>query len=249
MRQLLIDFPAPSADGRLPDTWPVSRELRQRLERVLRLPLGAPLLAADGQGQRVAVRWQGTAFELAGPIERVPPPQAPFVLAAGLIKGERWDWLIEKTSELGVDALQPLACDHAVVRIDAAKKADKRQRWQSIAQEAFEQCGRDRLCRVAEPLTLPAWLARLPPQDAVLVCDERLPPLSLAEAAHEALQASPPRALHVVIGPEGGLSAEEWQALDRAGAQRVRLSRQVLRAETAGLAAAVIVAELRERLL
>jgi 16S rRNA (uracil1498-N3)-methyltransferase len=53
----------------------------------------------------------------------------------------------------------------------------------------------------------------------------------------------------VVVGPEGGLSAEEWQALDRSGAQRVRLSQQVLRAETAGLAAAVIVAMVREGLL
>lgn len=249
MRQLLIDLPDPDAEGALPPRWPIDRALRHRLERVLRLPMGAALVAANGRGLRVAVRWRGDEVELDGPVTLAPPAAVTWQLAAGLIKGERWDWLVEKASELGVDRLQPLACDHAVVRVEAHKGDDKRQRWQAIAQEAFEQCGRPRLCQVAAPLSLLQWLARLDAGDAVLVCDEALPPLGLAEAARAQLQARPPRRLHVVVGPEGGLSAQEWQALDRAGAQRVCLSRQVLRAETAGLAAAVIVDGVREGLL
>jgi 16S rRNA (uracil1498-N3)-methyltransferase len=249
MRQLLLDIPQPLSDGTLPLAWPISRDVRHRLERVLRLPVGAPLLAADGLGRRVPVRWLGAEVAVDGPVENSPAVVAPFVLAAGLIKGDRWDWLVEKASELGVDSLQPLACDHAVVRVDPNKSTDKRQRWQAVAQEAFEQCGRPLLCQVAAPLPLRQWLTRLGPQDSVLVCDETLPALTLADAALPVFLAQPPRRLHVVVGPEGGLSAEEWQALDRSGAQRVRLSQQVLRAETAGLAAAVIVAMVREGLL
>lgn len=249
MRQLLLDIPQTLSDGTLPLAWPISRDVRHRLERVLRLPMGARLIAADGLGRRVPVKWLGAEVAVDGPVQDGPPEPPTFVLAAGLIKGDRWDWLVEKASELGVDSLQPLACDHAVVRVDPSKSADKRQRWQAVAQEAFEQCGRLRLCQVAEPLPLRQWLARLGPQDSVLVCDETLPELTLAEAALPLFRAQPRRCLHVVVGPEGGLSAEEWQALDRSGAQRVRLSRQVLRAETAGLAAAVIVAAVREGLL
>lgn len=242
MRQLLLDLPQP-----LPTVWGIDALLRHRLERVLRLPSDAQLLAADGQGRTVLVRWRGSELHVCGPVQLAPAPSFSLVLAAGLIKGERWDWLVEKAGELGVDELQPLSCDHCVVRVDPAKAADKTSRWQAIAQEAFEQCGRPWLCRVAKPRSLGDWLLTLGPADAVLACDERVPPQTLA-AAVEALKAAATVArVAVVLGPEGGLSASEWQALDDCGAVRVQLSRQVLRAETAGLAAAVIAAGIRDR--
>lgn len=243
MRQLLLDIPRP-----LPAAWAIDASLRHRLERVLRLSHDAELVAADGQGRSVPVRWRATELIVSGPQQLAPPPPFSLVVAAGLIKGERWDWLVEKAAELGVDELQPLACDHCVVRVDPAKASDKTARWQAIAQEAFEQCGRPWLCRVAQPRSLSAWLRTLGPGDTVLACDERLPPTTLAEALLKLAGERPLARVAVVLGPEGGLSAQEWQALDEYGAVRVQLSRQVLRSETAGLAAAVIVAGLRDRL-
>lgn len=240
MRQLLLNIPQP-----LPSLWPVEPQVRHRLERVLRLASGAELLAADGRGHSVPICWKGNEVHVHGPLRTAPPPAFSLVLAAGLIKGERWDWLVEKAGELGVDELQPLTCDHSVVRIDPGKLADKTARWQAIAQEAFEQCGRPWLCQVALPRSLASWLRTLGPADAVVACDEKVPPLTIAAAVQALTAAGGVTRLAVVLGPEGGLSASEWQLLDGAGAVRVQLSGQVLRAETAGLAAAVIVAGLR----
>ncbi len=241
MRQLLLEIPQP-----LPSGWGIALPLRHRLERVLRLPAAAELMAANGRGRSVAIRWMGAEVQVSGRVQTAQPPAFSLVLAAGLIKGERWDWLVEKAAELGVDQLQPLTCDHCVVRIDPSKAADKTARWQAIAQEAFEQCGRPWLCQVTQPQSLAAWLQSLGPGDAVLACDEKLPPQTLGAAVQALTATGRIQRVAVVVGPEGGLSAGEWQALDRAGAVRVQLSQQVLRAETAGLAAAVIVAGLRD---
>lgn len=243
MRQLLVNF-----GEVLGDRLPVPAEVRHRLDRVLRLAPGTALTLADGAGRRVQVRYQQDVFVVEDTDPPQPPPAVAVTLAAGLIKGDRWDWLVEKAAELGVDTLVPLACEHSVVRIDPGKAADKQARWQSIAQEAFEQCGRAHLCRVSAPITVAQFVQQcggeLRPQIAAFACDEAMPALGLQRAVHRSLTASQGiRQVVAVVGPEGGLSAAEWQCLDSAGFERVCLSRAVLRAETAGLAAALIVRE------
>lgn len=236
MRQLLTHLPD-TAGERLA----TPPELRHRMERVLRLPVGAQLLLADGRGRTLPCSWGPEWLEVVGPMTVHPARQPQVTLAAGLIKGERWDWLVEKAAELGADDLQPLACDHSVVRVESAKAADKTARWQAIAQEAFEQCGRPWLCRVAPPVPLATWLGSLS-ATAVLVCDERMPPLALWDAVRAAAEASQaPGRLAVIVGPEGGLSQAERELLDSLEVTRVCLSNSVLRAETAGLAALTIV--------
>ncbi len=241
MRQLLVSLGEITGD-----CLSVPAEVRHRLDRVLRLAPGTALTLADGAGRRVHVRYQQEVFQIDHVEPTQPLPAVAVTLAAGLIKGDRWDWLVEKAAELGVDTLVPLACDHSVVRIDPSKAADKQARWQSIAQEAFEQCGRAHLCRVAAPTTIAQFVhslaGELPLQIAAFTCDEAMPPLGLQRGVQRALAASQEiRQVVVVVGPEGGLSAVEWNCLDHAGFERVCLSRAVLRAETAGLAAALIV--------
>ncbi|MBI5610853.1 MAG: 16S rRNA (uracil(1498)-N(3))-methyltransferase [Deltaproteobacteria bacterium] len=249
MRQLLVPF------GEIVgDRLPVPAEVRHRLDRVLRLAPGTALTLADGAGRRVQVRYHQEFFAVERREPTQPPPAVAVTLAAGLIKGDRWDWLVEKAAELGVDTLVPLACEHSVVRIDPGKAADKQARWQSIAQEAFEQCGRAHLCRVTAPMTVAQFVERcggeLRSQIAAFTCDEAMPALGLQRAVQQALAASQGiRQLVAVVGPEGGLSTTEWQCLDSAGFERVCLSRAVLRAETAGLAAALIVREALEPVL
>ena len=109
-----------------------------------------------------------------------------------------------------------------------------------MATEAFEQCGRPWLTRVEPPLTFDRWLAARDPLVALAVCDERLPPRHLGAWINALPACQGPRAVQVVIGPEGGLSDAERLALDSVCATRVWLAKSVLRAETAAVAAAVI---------
>ena len=230
VRQLWHDLPQPGADR-----VPVATEVQHRLERVLRLGQGARVLLADGQGRRLPAVWRGAEFEAAGDLQTSAPNDTQIVLGAGLLKGERWDWLIEKCTELGVDRLVPLQLDHCVVRIDAERGRDKVERWRAIAIEAFEQCGRAVLPEIPAPLSLAGWLGQ--ERDSLLCfCDER----GSAVALGDLVRSQRPRRLAILIGPEGGLSTAERAQLQEARAVGVTLGRDVLRAETAALAALVI---------
>jgi 16S rRNA (uracil1498-N3)-methyltransferase len=234
MRQLLVELP--------PDTtspWPMTAPQRHRLQRVLRLPDGAPLWLTDGRGHRILVRLRGAEFVPQGPVEALSPAPRPLALACGLLKGERWDWLVEKAVELGATALQPLACDHCVVQVEPRKQTVKVERWQALADGALEQCGRPWACTVATPLSVADWLTVANRgRQTVLWCDEQAgaAPLGevLATVAH--------RGCVLAVAPEGGWSTRERMALEAAGATAVALSDAVLRAETAALAALAIAA-------
>lgn len=225
MRQLLHALP-----GLLP--LPVANDVRHRLERVLRLPRGATLTLADGHGRTQQVRWEGQQFVAIAEV-LVRPLDRPWLeLGAGVLKGERWEWLVEKCSEVGVQRIVPLHLDHGVVRIDPGKAADKVARWQAIASEAFEQCGRADLPEVAALSTLSAWLATCGDK-TLCVCDERGSALALTAAVVQGGQ----RPVALLIGPEGGLSQAERAQAEAAGAVRVTLGGDVLRAETAAIVA------------
>jgi 16S rRNA (uracil1498-N3)-methyltransferase len=230
MRQLHHPLP----EGPIPAELDVDREVRHRLERVLRLPLGSLLTLADGTGRRVQVRWHGAHFRVEAAPTQAQARPTHIELAVGLIKGERWDWLIEKATEVGVDRIVPLQLEHCVVRVDAAKAVDKTARWQAIATEAFEQCGRDRLPEVSAPQRLEAWLDTLAGV-TLAVCDERGAPTPLL-----ALAGKHPQRLVILVGPEGGLTESERQRVLAAGAVPVTLGRDVLRAETAALVAVAL---------
>ena len=230
VRQLWHPLPAGGADRVA-----VAPTTLHRLQRVLRLHHGAKILLADGQGRRCPATWQAEFFVQCGEVEQSALPPTRLVLGAGLLKGERWDWLIEKVTELGVDRLVPLQLDHCVVRVDKARGAEKAERWRAVAIEAFEQCGRASLPEVTAPTDLATWL-RQERDAAICHCDERSDALALDSFA--ALQQA--GTLAIVIGPEGGLSTAERAALDQAGAAAVTLGPEVLRAETAALAAVVI---------
>ncbi|MFZ4577022.1 MAG: RsmE family RNA methyltransferase [Myxococcota bacterium] len=229
MRQLYHPLPADPAQP-----FAVASVVRHRLERVLRLPQGARLVVADGSGWRLPVRWHFDHFEPDGPLRSCR--ERPWVeLGIGLVKGDRWEWLVEKCVEAGVDRLVPLQLDHCVVRVDPARAGDKVQRWQAVAIEAFEQCGRDRLPQILPPAKLETWLDSL--GDVTLcACDETDPPTSLLQL----VQDRHPARLALLVGPEGGLAAAEQARARTAGAVAVTLGPHVLRAETAAMIAVAI---------
>lgn len=155
-------------------------------------------------------------------------------LAVGMPANERMDWLVEKATELGVASIQPLMTERSVLRLSGDRAAKKQAHWQSVAEAACEQCGRNRVPPVHPVQTLQPWLQR--PQ---LTGFERFV-LSLQTVQAQGA-ASPGTALPSLFlsGPEGGLSAAEEALAVAQGFSPLSLGPRVLRAETAALAALV----------
>jgi len=158
-------------------------------------------------------------------------------LLAGITANERMDWLVEKASELGAASLTPLLAERSVLKLKGERGDKKRAHWQAVAVAACEQCGRNRVPRVHEALSLTDWLAThaRPAQDRPEPAARLL--LSLhadARPLQEAVPAGGP--IWLLSGPEGGLAPGEEAAAMAAGFVPVTLGPRVLRAETAPLA-------------
>lgn len=207
--------------------------------QVLRLQPGDALTLFDGRGGEYAAsvaRMGRSEVQVQvgehAPVEREAPLAVH--LALGMPANERMDWLVEKAAELGVAGIQPLVTAHGVLRL-AGERAQKKQRhWQAVAIAACEQCGRNRVPPVHEPLPFEAWLAAHPeaPDESRLL-------LAFAPDARTLRAAVAPGAARVTVlsGPEGGLNAAEEAAARARGFAPVTLGPRVLRAETAALAA------------
>ena len=209
--------------------------LAHHAARVLRLQDGDAVILFDGSGgevpARLAVSGRRWSAWLDAPcaVERESPLE--LVLVQALASGDKMDWVVQKSTELGVAAVLPVAAARSVLRL-AGERADKRvAHWRQVAVSACEQCGRNRIPEVAPVASL----------DAYLTASRGVRKLILAPVAGKALRdiAPPARgeAVHLLVGPEGGWSEDEVAACLRAGAEALSLGPRVLRTETAGLAA------------
>ncbi len=204
--------------------------------QVLRLQPGDAVTLFDGRGGEWAARIEriGRRDVLAavGAHDAVEREAAVAVtLALGMPANDRMDDVVEKGTELGAAALQPLVCERSVLRPEGERAERRRAHWQAVAAAACEQCGRNRVPAVAPVRALREWLASLPPPAG----EARLL-LSLAPDAG-ALPALAGGAALVLGGPEGGLAPGEEAAARAAGFAAVSLGPRVLRADTAPLAA------------
>jgi len=160
-------------------------------------------------------------------------PAVKIILAQGLAKGEKMDFIIQKAVELGAYSIVPVAMEHSVVRLDGAKADKKVERWQKIAEAAAKQSKRDIIPQVQAVQSISQMLANNNCKTKIIAyeCEDRM---SLKTALREAGQLDD---LLLIIGPEGGISEGELSKAREAGAVPVSLGRRILRAETAGLVA------------
>jgi 16S rRNA (uracil1498-N3)-methyltransferase len=155
----------------------------------------------------------------------------PITLAQGLPEGTKMDWIVEKAVELGVSGIQPLAAARSVVKL-SGERAEKRQaHWEGVIVAASEQSGRNRLARLEPLRDFGRWIAQ--PADGPRILLSPRATQSLAGWA----RANPPQAVTLLIGPEGGFSAQEEETALAHGALALSMGPRVLRTETAGLAA------------
>ena len=162
--------------------------------------------------------------------------ELPFDLeiALGMPTNERMDALIEKATELGVAAIQPLQTERSVLRLDGERAARRVAHWQAVAVGASEQSGRTRVPVVAPVRNVAAWFAALP-DDAgdtgrFVMSTGTAPPLP------RLVTAAPRGRWLALSGPEGGLTADEEAAAVARGFTRISLGGLILRADTAPLA-------------
>ena len=163
-------------------------------------------------------------------------PRVRLVLAQGLAKGEKMDFIIQKAVEMGAYSVIPVAMEHSVVRLDGAKAAKKVERWQKIDESEAKQSKRDIIPQVQPVQSMAEMLASGDYENKIIAyeCEDRL---SLKAALKAAEAAGGIKELMLIIGPEGGISEGELELARQAGAVPVSLGRRILRAETAGLVA------------
>jgi 16S rRNA (uracil1498-N3)-methyltransferase len=201
--------------------------------RVLRLAPGAPIALFAGDGAEYAAdlveigrRSVTVLVRARRELDRESPLR--IVLAQGLSSGERMDLVIQKATELGVAAIQPVLAARSIVRLSSERQERREQHWQNVAAAACEQCGRNTVPEVRPLIPLYEFLARPRAPLAIL----------LAPSGDAALRSLPPASdIEVLIGPEGGMSPQEREAAVAAGFACVRFGPRILRTETAPLAA------------
>lgn len=162
--------------------------------------------------------------------QRQPENESPLAitLVQAVSSGERMDFTLQKSVELGVRAIQPIISERCVVRL-SGDRADKRvQRWQDIVIAACEQSGRSIVPTVLPIVSFSDYLRQMPPELHLM--------MSLRRATTLRDIAPAPQTLRLMIGPEGGWTPAEEQATLEAGVQTITLGKRVLRTETASLA-------------
>jgi 16S rRNA (uracil1498-N3)-methyltransferase len=165
--------------------------------------------------------------------EREPAVESPLriTLVQGIPKGDKIEFIIQKATELGAWGVCPVITERTVVQVTPERKNSRVRRWQAIAAEAARQSGRVRAPGVAEIATFEALCEGLEPGACKLIFREG-EAYGLKEYLRNTAPSSP---VYLFIGPEGGFSPREVEAVLARGGVAVSLGRRILRTETAGL--------------
>jgi 16S rRNA (uracil1498-N3)-methyltransferase len=204
--------------------------------RVLRVREGEGITLFDGNGGEVPATLMKIDKRIVEAqtgqrivVERELP--VAITLFAGLIANDRFDWLIQKATELGVAAIQPVYTERSQrIPGDVAKRVDH---WRGVVIAACEQCGRNRLPVVSPPISLADAVASTQTQSSVLL-----------DAQGDFSVAIASTSLAVFVGPEGGFSVAELELLRNRCDHKLRIGRTVLRAETAAISSIAVLSSL-----
>ncbi|HVF92439.1 MAG TPA: 16S rRNA (uracil(1498)-N(3))-methyltransferase [Blastocatellia bacterium] len=222
----------------------LSGEESHHLSRVLRLKPGDRVFIFDGQGverecEISEIGSKSARLRIIRTLEDTVESPSRLTLAQAVARGEKFDLIVQKATELGVSRIVPLSSEHSEVKLSAEQAEKRLERWRRISLEALKQCGRRRLVEVTPPLTVASFIESSPAVSGrILVFSER-GGSSVASALEGAngLKQAPGADISALIGPEGGWSDEELGMMEYHGCKFVTLGPRVLRTETAAIAA------------
>lgn len=203
---------------------------------VLRMKAGDKIIITDCRGQAASAvissisesKVNLVTEEL---INTTKEPPITVRLAQGLPKGDKMEYIVQKAVELGVTEIVPWSAEHSVVRYDAKKARDRCERWQKIIHEAAKQCGRGIIPEVKPICDLQSLLDNTSKNDKIVVLYEGQAPLTLKKVL-----AGKETSFTLVVGPEGGFSADEIALCQKYDAHIVTMGPRILRTETAAIA-------------
>lgn len=230
-----------------PPTIRLGGDTAYQIKTVLRLRPGDEIIVLDNSGlERRVVLTEVDKNNVQGQIISQQPcqgePKLNLTLYQATLKGQKFEWVLQKGTELGISSFVPIICQHSVVR-DLAALAQKQARAQQIIREAAEQSGRGKLPRLQQPCLFEEAVTQVQAKDLIIIPWEEATGLSLKQV----LSAAHIRSIALFIGPEGGFAPEEIELAQRSGAMIVTLGPRILRAETAAIAAcAAIMYEMNE---
>lgn len=241
-------------DSQLADQVRLDAEQSLYLTQALRLKKDACLIVFDGHGgRREATLTQPDrrqALVALGPPAPGPGPSPVHItLVQGVASGDRMDWVIEKAVELGVARIMPVICTRTSVRLSTERAIKRLAHWHRIAVAACRQCGRDDLPLLMPVAPLEQVLTDPDPDTAddlrILLHPTGSQPLTALLGRSDSEAGNRVQPVHLLIGPESGLSDEESEAAIAAGFKPATLGPRVLRTETAGVVAAAVVQAMR----
>lgn len=203
------------------------------ISRVLRLTTGDEIICCDGQGNDYTVSISNISkkeivCKIISKTKAETEPNIEVTLIQGIPKASKMDYIIQKTTELGISNIYPCALSRCVSKVEGDKKTE---RWQKIAQEASKQSGRGIVPKVYDPIDLRQAI------DVLKMADISFVPYECQEESYLKPVLTSNKNVKTVaylIGPEGGFDKREIQLLEDNGINIVTLGKRILRTETAG---------------
>lgn len=208
------------------------------MKNVLRMKVGEDVRINDGQGTTYLCclnRYEKdqAVLDVFRKLDTETELPSEIILFQGLPKGDKMEWIVQKSVELGAHKIVPFSAKRSVVKLDEKKAVKKQERWQLIAKGAAEQSGRGVIPEVCGVCSFTEALEQAESLDVVLI------PYELEEGMAETVrvieQIEPGQSVGIFIGPEGGFEEAEVLRAKEKGARPVTLGKRILRTETAGL--------------
>ncbi|KZN33058.1 16S rRNA (uracil(1498)-N(3))-methyltransferase [Pseudoalteromonas luteoviolacea] len=210
----------------------LSEDAAGHIARVLRMGAGEQVSLFNGQGgeylatiesvSKKSVTVVPTEF-----IDKCAESPLKVHLGQGISRGDKMDFTIQKSVELGVSEITPLFTTRCGVKLSGDRLAKKHQQWQKIAISAAEQSGRNYITKIHTPMTLEQWLAQQ---------SDELKLTLHPRAAHSIKTLPEPKhGVRFLVGPEGGFTDEEMHSTSEQGFVDIKIGPRVLRTETAAL--------------
>ncbi len=233
MRRFIIDKDIP-ADG---DTI-ISGNLFRHMTKVLRLKIGTKVMLVDREGIRCTglirdIGRESLTVSVEQTVQESRKETGPGItLYQGLPKGNKMEFILQKTTELGVSDVIPFVAGRSIPRLPKERENERLERWQRIAQEAARQSDRTTLPRISLVKDLSEILASSTHSLKLLLWEKEQ-----SNRLKSILSDLPvPDRVAVMVGPEGGLTSDEAKAAIKAGFIPITLGHRILRTETAAIA-------------
>ena len=221
----------------------LGKDQAHQIRDVLRLRSGDQIIVLDNTGWEYEVFLaKVTREQVVGEIlqKRKAPgePQTQITLYQSLLARDKFEWVLQKCTEVGVTRFVPVVTQRTLIR-DTAIKPDKRARWQRIITEAAEQSGRGLIPDLSPPITFEDVLSDLSGFERRLIAWEKQG--ENIRAALRTADKNVPHTIAILIGPEGSFTEQEVELAKKSGAIPITLGPRILRTETAAVVAIAII--------